>query len=413
MPTSRGASSRLGRRFPVLRQGVFLWYLLGMFCNSFGMQARGVIVGWLIYDLTGSALSLGWYIGTWGVSALIFSFVGGAFSDRYGSRQTVLWFRLLSASALLGLYALARTGNLAFWHLLVFNLINGAVSSFEYPARTALLASIVPRDQITTCFGLSYTAMNMASILGPATMGWATDTIGTEWALLITGLVVSVGVFAVIRVRGDECGPVVAARTSSVASNIAEGFRYVLREKNLMAMEVLLLVYVVLLMPYRDIMPAVAADVLGAGASGLGLLSSAMSVGALAGTVIISTVGTARRRGILLVVSALIQTVGVLAFSQSRLLGFSLLALGAAGVGHGLFIPTNNSLLQAIAIPEMRARVVGLNMSVWSLSPLGSILVGGLADQIGPGMAIMASAALALLLFLAAGLLMPQLSRIE
>ena len=61
----------------------------------------------------------------------------------------------------------------------------------------------------------------------------------------------------------------------------------------------------------------------------------------------------------------------------------------------------------------MRARVVGLNMSVWSLSPLGSIVVGGLADQIGPGQAILASATLALILLLASGALLPKLRRIE
>jgi MFS family permease len=404
-------------RFPALAQSEFRWYWFSMLGYSFGMQARGVIVGWLIYQLTGSALSLGWYFGTWGLGALICSFFGGAFCDRYGSRRVVIGFRLLSALALLSLFALDLFGWLAFWQLLAFNLVNGVVSAFEYPARTSLIAEIIDEEALTSGFALTYTAMNAASIIGPATMGWVTEALGARPALLITGLIVLSGVLTVLPINlgnraSDDCDPE-GDEERSVLADVTQGLRHVFHDPNLRLVEGVLLIYVLILVPYRNMLPAVAADVLQVGASGLGLLSSAISVGALLGTLFLSTLGEVRPRGAFLLGSALFKCLGVLVFSQSRWMGLSLLVLGIAGIGRGIFIPLNNTLLQVHAPPGLRARVVGMNMTIWSLMPLGSVVVGALADQIGTGQAILISAGLGGVLLLLFGLLVPRLRQMD
>lgn len=402
-------------RFPALKQTEFRLYWLGMLGYSFGMQARGVIVGWLIYQLTGSALSLGWYISTWGAGALIFSLIGGGLSDRIGPRPVVIGFRFLSASILLILAGLAYTDMLVFWHLLVFNFINGAVSSFEYPARSSLLTDLIPKAHLTRGFGVSYTAMNIASIVGPAAMGWVTDALGPNPALLITGLVVlsSSLVILPIKAGGAEEQPEGVAQPSMSLKSVGEGLRHILSDPGLLAMESLLLLYVVVLIPYRDIMPVVAADVLQVGASGLGLLSSALSVGALMGTLLISAVGEMRPRGAFLLGAAALHALGALAFSQSQVFLLSVATLAVAGMGQGIFVPLNNTLLQARAQQGMRARSVGINMMVWSLGPIGSIMISGLADRVGPGGATFTAASLALLGVGLFALFVPRLRRLD
>lgn len=405
--------ARAIRFFPAIGRTEFRWYWLGMFTYSFGMQSRMVITGWLIYQLTGSALSLGWYIGTWGVAAFLFSLVGGAFGDRLAPRRVVIAFRILAGSGLLLIYALWVTGYLHLWHMLVFNFFNGLVSAFEYPARTALVSQIIPREDLTSTFGLSYMAMNLASIIGPASMGFVTEGLGAEWTLLIMGAIMVLGGVFVLPVHsGDGADDGVATRETVLRDTI-QGVRYIWENKALLAVEACLFIYVVFLVPYRDMMPAVAQDVLGVGASGLGLLTSAVSVGGLLGTLVVSAKGELRPRGLFLLGSALLEGVGVAFFARSRVFGLSLLLLAAAGLGRGLFIPLNNTLLQVYARREMRARAVGMNMFIWSLQPFGSIALGALSDRLGPSIAIFGAALTGAGLLLVSGLSSARLRRLE
>jgi len=390
----------LARRFPSAARADFRWYWLGMFFYSFGMQSRVVIGGWLIYKLTGSALSLGWYIGTWGLAAFLLSFVGGTLSDRLNLRSVLIASRAVAAAALFALYLLVLGNRLTFWQLLLFSFANGMVVSFEYPARTAIVPKIIPPTELTSGFGLSYTAQNLASIIGPALVGPIIDHVGVDAAILVTGTIVLFSSFSSLPIPSAPCAPSATARRGTVWRGVLDGLQHVRAEQALLAVEAFLLAYVLLVMPYRDMLPAVAADVLHVGATGLGFLSAAASSGALLGTIILSSLGEVRPRGLFLLGAALLDSVGLIFFSQSRVLGLSLLLLAAAGIGYGFFIPLSNTLLQAYANPEMRARVIGMNMFVWSLSPLGSILVGAVADRLGPGTGILISAAIATVVFL-------------
>ncbi|NLS78138.1 MAG: MFS transporter [Chloroflexi bacterium] len=405
--------ARLSKRFPALAHVDFRWYWGGLFCYSFAMQARTVIVSWLVYELTGSALSLGWSLATWGLAGVLFSLVGGVFSDRYGARRVVIAFRVLSAAGLLAVALLAATDQLAFWHLLVLSFVNGVVSAFEYPARTALVSGIVPRQELTGGFALTYSAMNLAYIIGPMSMGVVTERAGAEWALLITGLINLLGALLILPVgRGVAQAPTTPVRASFLRDALA-GLRHVTQNRALAVVQLTLLIYVVLLMPYRDILAAVAADVLKTGASGLGVLSGAMNAGALLGSVALSLAGEIKRRGKALLAAALFAAVGAAVFGRSEVFALSALLLVIAGIGQGFFIPLDNTLLQTYAAPEMRARVVGVNMFIWSLGPIGTIAIGALADRVGAGLAVTTFAAVSAALFVVAAAAMPRLRRLE
>jgi MFS family permease len=370
-----------------------------MFFYGFAMQSRGLITGWLIYKLTGSSLSLGWYIGTWGVAAFLLSFIGGTICDRFSLQRVIIIARAVAGVGLAGILVLAALGRLGFLHLLIFNLVNGAVAAFEYPARTAIVPKLVPQEEFTSAFGLSYTAQNLSFIIGPAMIGPILDNISPTAALLVTTLAMLLSVLCMAPVRRDHGQQAASVKRVSLAGGLVDGLKHVRAQVALMAVEGFLLIYVLMLMPYRDLLPAIAADVLRVSATGLGLLSSANNLGALLGTVIVSSLGQMRRRGLLFLVAALLEGIGLLLFARSSIFGLSLMLLGIAGLGHGFFIPLSNTLLQAYAAPEMRARVIGVNMFVWSLQPLGTIALGAIADDIGPGRAVFISAVLAVVIF--------------
>ena len=214
-------------------------------------------------------------------------------------------------------------------------------------------------------------------------------------AILVTAIIMSLSALFLLPIPSVSGAPDPLSRRAGVWRGLVDGLRYVAREPALRAVQLFLFVYVILAMPYRDILPAIAATVLEVGASGLGLLSSAVSIGALLGTVILSSVGEIRPRGRLYLAAGLLDGLGVLLFSRSHYFPLSLLLLAISGLGHGFFIPLSNTLLQAYAEPSMRARVIGMNMFVWSLQPFGTIAIGAAADRIGPAWALFISATIA------------------
>jgi hypothetical protein len=108
-----------------------------------------------------------------------------------------------------------------------------------------------------------------------------------------------------------------------------------------------------------------------------------------------------------------VEGVGALLFARSQSLGLSMGLLAVGGLGRGFYIPYNNALLQGNADPRMRARVTGMNMLVWSLQPLGTIVMGAVADKVGSGSTVFWFASTAVVLLVMAGAAMPGLRRMD
>src|SRR5438309_10985015 len=150
-----GPLGRVGSTFGSLAVRDFRYLWIGSFASQIGMWIQQVAVGWLAYDLTGSATFLGAVAGARSLSSVTLTLPAGVFADRWDRRRIILLSQVMilaNAGVLAGLVA---TGAVAPWHLLVGSFISGAAHSLNMPARQSLAPELVGHRQIANAVALN------------------------------------------------------------------------------------------------------------------------------------------------------------------------------------------------------------------------------------------------------------------
>lgn len=146
-------------------------------------------------------------------------------------------------------------------------------------------------------------------------------------------------------------------------------------------------------LPFRNLMPAFAVEVLNQGPEGYGLLMSMVGLGAIVGSLSIASLGSSGKKGLLLIAAAATWGVILIAFSLSTSLGMAiplLLLLGLASTG---FMTLNNIAIQTSVSNEVRGRVLSFYMLTFAMTSVGTVPVGAIAEILGIGRALMWSGA--------------------
>jgi hypothetical protein len=161
-----------------------------------------------------------------------------------------------------------------------------------------------------------------------------------------------------------------------------EGVRYVWEDPTVLALTSLQAIPAFLIMPYTQLLPIFARDILQTGPDGLGTLMMANGIGSVIGSVIIVLLPM-RRQGMFLLVS-LASMGGLLAvFATSTWLPASVAIMGLIGGAQAIYLASNNTLVQVATPDELRGRVMSVYMMTWGLMPLGSLPQGIIADWLG------------------------------
>ncbi len=170
---------------------------------------------------------------------------------------------------------------------------------------------------------------------------------------------------------------------------LSEGLGYIRSDRAIWGILLLIAVPSIAARPYTQMMPVFARDILGLGATGFGVLMAASGIGALAGALVVASLGSFSRRGWLLVLVTIALGVSLLAFSQSTWIVASLALVVIVGGTSTLMMSLANTLLQGIVPDAMRGRVMSVyTLIAGGLMPLGSMLLGSLGEAIGVPLAV-------------------------
>jgi len=182
--------------------------------------------------------------------------------------------------------------------------------------------------------------------------------------------------------------PVEGRRRGSHWPDIVEGLSYIWRDRTILSLLVVANLPIFLGMPYMALMPIMADDILGVGASGLGLLMSGAGVGALCGSLLIASMGNSRYQGWLILGSSLFFGVFLVAIAASRPFPLSLVAMAGVGMAQITLMATTNASLLSLAPPHLQGRVMSAMMMQRGLGPMGAALAGILAELAGAPFAL-------------------------
>lgn len=384
----RGGKRRFNlRTFTSLRHRDFRLMWFSTLFNSGGQWIQQVTLSWLVYDMTGSALLLGAINGMRAIPFFLVGPVAGVATDRMNRRLLLVGTQLFMAvvAALFALDVLFEV--VQVWHLFAFTLLTGAGWAVSMPLRQSIVPSLVPREDLMNAVSLNSAAFNITRIVGPAIGGVLITLVGPGQNFLIQALCY-VGVVAlVLPARIPDSSR--RGKSASMFSDFKEGMRYVRDDKVVLTILLMALVPMLLVMPAtQTLLPVFAKDVLRMGPDGLGLLFSAMGVGALAGTLTLASLGDFQRKGLLLMTGGFLVGIAVILFALSSIFVISMAALILVGAFQMVYNSTNNTILQTVVREDVRGRVMSIYMMDQGLVPLGSLLAGALAEGFGPGIAV-------------------------
>jgi MFS family permease len=396
LPADR-STERL-RTFESLYDRNFRWFFASLLGNFSSMNMQMFIRGWLVYELTGSFAALGIMSLANGVSGLLMALVGGVIADRVRQKKYVVQVgQVLNALAALGVGALIATGELVFAHLVIAALIQGAIMSTIMPARQALTPDVVGMTRLMNAVALNTSGMNAARLLMPGLAGWMVAALGgghgdiapAQYVYFAMSLLYVWSVVALVPVvvedqrRAEEPRP--------AWSEMVDGFRYIGNSPVIRMLLIANFFMVLFSMTYFMLLPGFAKEVLDAGPGRLGLLTSLSGVGSLVGSLIIASLPS-RRRGLVLLLSALLLGVGLTAFAVSSSYWISAGILVVVGLGQAGRMSLSNVLIQSYVSDEYRGRVMSVYMMEFSLMSVGIFLIGLAASVVGPQIAVGASA---------------------
>jgi MFS family permease len=368
---------------PALKSRNYRLFFAGQGISLIGSWMTQIATVWLVYDLTKSPLMLGLV----GFSSQIPSFflapIGGVFVDRFSRHRTLIGTQILAMIQSLALAALALTGVIQVWHIIALSLFQGLINAVDAPARQAFAVELVEHpDDLANAIAINSTMFNGARLIGPAIGGILIAAVGAAYCFLIDGLSYIAVISALLAM---EIKPrIITVSKANPLQRIKEGFDYAFGFPPIRAILLLSALISFFGMQYTVLVPIFAEEILGGDAQTLGFLMAASGVGALTSGIYLATRQTVVGLGRLISIAPSVLGMGLLAFSLSRFLPLSLMAMALVGVGTIIQIAGSNTVLQTIIEEDKRGRVMSLyTMSFLGMIPFGNLLGGALARQIG------------------------------
>ena len=407
------------RTFRSLDDRNFRWFLTSIFSGFTSNDMQQFLRGWLVFELTGSFAALGLMSLINGMTGLLLALVGGVVADLVKQRKHVVQIgQGLSGLNALVLALLVFSDLLRVEHVLIAAALHGGSNNLTMPSRQALTPDVVGPERLMNAMGLYSTSQNAAKLLMPGLaggmVGFLSDpgTIGGAayvYVLIFTIYTVSVATMFPVRVPDRAAGP---RSFASLRGDLADGFRFVAGHRPLAVLLICNPLFALLGLGHFVMLPGFAKEVLDAGPGQLGLLTSVSGVGAVIGSLVVASL-PGRRRGVLMLASAVLLGVALVAFAASTSFWLSLAIILVVGLGQAGYLGLMNVLVQVLAGNTYRGRVMSIYMMEFNITQLLLFGMGILASIYGPR-ATFAAAGIALVLFSLALLARsPTLRRIE
>jgi MFS family permease len=361
----------------------------GQSVSLIGTWITRVATSWLVYRLTGSLVLLG-VVGFCGqIPTLLLAPFAGVIVDRSDRRRILIYTQVLSMLQSFALAAMVFTDTVTVPLILALQLLQGVINAFDTPARQAFVVEMVnDRSDLANAIALNSSMVNASRIIGPSIGGVLIATVGEGWCFLADAIsyIAVIASLLMMTVEPRE----LAHATRNMLGELRTGFTYVTSFAPVRTALILLSLVSTLGMPYTVLMPAIATHLLHGGPHTLGFLMTSSGVGALGGALYLASRRSVLGLGRVMVYSTSAFGIGLIAFSLSTTLWFSLLVLPLVGGGMMVTMAATNTIIQTIVTEELRGRVMAFyTMAFLGTAPIGSLIAGLAADKIGPARTIL------------------------
>ena len=349
---------------------------IGACTSSIGTWMQIVAQGWLIYRLSHSAflLAADQFLG--GIPIFLFSLIGGVVADRVERRKILLcsqYFQMATAGLLTILVA---TDLVHVWHILCLSFISGLAQAFGGPAYSALIPTLVDKDDMPNAIALNSIQFNVAVMIGPALAGQALAKLGEKWCFGLNALSFLAPIIS-LSIISTRFLPL--KTTETMFASLKQGIQFARKQSSMEALILLAFCMTSLAMPMRTYIPVFVKDIFHRGPETYGNLLALMGLGSIFGSLMFASAGNFKRKGLVALVALMLLGAAISGFAISKSVPLSGLLLVVVGASMMAVFAAISSLVQLITTNEMRGRVMSVyNVAFRGGMPMGNLLSGWL-----------------------------------
>jgi DHA3 family tetracycline resistance protein-like MFS transporter len=407
----RRALGRVGALRP-LRHRDFALMWAGLATSLLGDGIYLVAIAWQAYELSDSPLALSAVGVAWTLPMVLFLLAGGIISDRRDRRRLMVTADLLRAGVVAVAAVLSLSGAIELWHLVALVAIYGVGDALFLPSATAIVPSLVPRDEVVLANALEQLARPLTLRFGGPALGGLIVALGGPglgFALDAVTFLVSAACVAAMR-PAPAPGAVGSANRAARAAmrELREGLSYVRSQAWLWAtLGAAALALLAFQGPLEVLVPYRIKHELGLGAATFGAVLAAGGLGRVVGALTIGQRGLPRRHVTVMYLSWALATAAIAGYAVANE-RWQLMAIAAvAGLLEGTGAIVWGTLMQTRVPRHLLGRVSSLDWMVsTALIPLSFALAGPLGEAFG-AQAVLLGAGAAGLVFGLAFLLVP------
>lgn len=360
-----------------------IWF--GQFFSLLGTGMTQFAITLWAYELTGKATALA-LVGFFAFAPVVlFSPLAGAIVDRVSRKLVMAASDVAAGLSTLALLILHLTGHLQLWHLFVTGFLSGALGSFQFPAYSAAISTLMDKKHYARANGMLGLAEAASGVMAPMLAGGLFVWIGLRGIFLIDLAALALAISALLIVYIPE--PVRDPRakaTSSLWRDCLFGFKYIFASKSLLGLQlVFFAVNFVAAFGFTVLAPMILART-GNDSIALGAVQMAFGVGGIAGGAIMAAWGGFKKRvhGVLLGM-AFVGLFGLVTLGVGRAVAIWWLGAFAIAFGIPILNGSNQAIWQTKVPPSMQGRVFATRRLIAQIStPIAMLVAGPLADRV-------------------------------
>jgi MFS family permease len=367
-----------------LRHRNYRLFFAGQGLSLIGTWLTRFAIGYETFELSHSSFQLGLVAFFGQAPTALIAPLAGVLVDRWHRHRALVNTQVLALLQSAALAALALTGTLTVWHLMLLGMVQAVINAFDMPARQSFLRQMVDdRADLPNAIALNSSLVNGARLIGPAIAAVLVATVGVGLCFAIDAVsyVAVVASLLAMRIRPQPA----RARNARVRDELREGLLYVRSMPLLRALLLMLMAASLTGGPYSAMLPAVAQGTLRGGPHALGWLMGAAGAGALVGTLYLASQHSVLGYGRVIANCGLGLGAGLIALEAAPALWQEVVILFGVGMSLTMLWAATNTLVQTLVDEDKIGRVMSLlAMVFFAGAPVGALIEGALATAMGP-----------------------------
>lgn len=383
---SEGWAQHIFSAFPPFAYRNYQLWFSGQLTSLIGTWIQTIAQGWLVLQLTNSALWVGAIAALNSLPVLLFGLWGGVIADRFPKKRLLFITQFLSMICAFTLGILTLLNIVNVYHIAILALSLGIIATVDMPTRQSLAVELVEKEHLSSALALNSGTFNAARVIGPGFAGILIAIVGIGGAFIINGISFLGVLIALFFIEIKE-------RPHAVHSHpikaIKEGVRYALSHSTIKTLLIFAGITSIFGWSYSIVMPVIVKDVFHLGAAEFGYFSAASGLGALVGAIVVSSNVKKISPMKFMITGSLMFSLALILFSFSSIVWIALLLLFFSGLGILMQYTMINSTIQHMVEDKFRGRVMSIYVLMFAgMQPFAGFQVGYIAEHFGPQIAI-------------------------